>query len=221
MVSIILTVARVLSVWLAVFGVLNKMCGMVSSAMGAYSYGLSSYMDMPKISAPVLGSLLYGGLIAVICMGLFILGVFAVVKIQKGDLSFVTAWQASANNSVLPTVLLLLSFLVSFLSLGLAIALIGLSIIASITFGVLTAQYVYNGQKTGLYWLLFFVAVVVIAIITYYVVPMLALKAMGGISVSYDGHTETLSSAIEQMQQAFSSEGGLEGILEQILGSAF
>ncbi len=221
MVSIILTVARVLSVWLAVFGVLNKMCSMASSAMGMYSYGFSSYMVMPKISAPILGSLLYGGLIAIVCMALFIVCLFAVVKIQKGTLSFVTVWQASANNSVLPTALLLLAFLVSFVSLSIALVLICLSIVASLTFGVLTAQYVYDGNKTGLYWLLFFAAVVVITIATYYIVPMLALKAVGGISVTYNGRTETLGPAIEQMQQAFSSGGGLEGFLEEIMGSAF
>ncbi len=221
MVSIILTVARVLSVWLAVFGVLNKMCSMASSAMGMYGYGFSSYMVMPKISAPILGSLLYGGLIAIVCMALFIVCLFAVVKIQKGTLSFVTVWQASANNSVLPTALLLLAFLVSFVSLSIALVLICLSIVASLTFGVLTAQYVYDGNKTGLYWLLFFAAVVVITIATYYIVPMLALKAVGGISVTYNGRTETLGPAIEQMQQAFSSGGGLEGFLEEIMGSAF
>lgn len=178
MVGVILTVIRILSVWLAVFGVLHKICSMASSAIGSAA-GLFSGTAGMKISAPILGSLLYGGLIAVICMGLFILGIFAVVKIQKGDLTLTTAWQASANNSVLPTALLLLSFLVSFISLSIAMVLIALSIIASLTCGVLTAQYVYAGSKSGLFWLLFFLAVVVIAIVTYYAVPVLALKAMG------------------------------------------
>lgn len=216
MVSAILTVIRILSVCLAVYGVLHKICSITSAAINP-SGGLLYGGTRLKITAPILGSLLYGALIAVVCMGLFVLGVFAVVKLQKGDLSLRGAWQASAGNSMLATALLLLSFLVSFLSLPIALALIGLSVVASIAFGALTAQFVHTGSKSGMFWLLFFLAVVVIAIITYYAVPALAMKAAGDIAVSYGGETETLGSAIKQVQEAFDSSGGFEEILNEIM----
>ena len=214
-VSLLLTVIRVLSMGLAVFGVLNNLCnsfsGSISSAFNTYEI---------KVSAPFLGSLLYGGLIAAVGMALFILGIFAVVKQQGGSLSLRGAWQASAGNGVLPTALLLVSFLLSFMSVPLALAFVALSVMASLTFGALTIQFVHTKNSSGLFWLIYFVAVVVIVGVCRYAVPELLLKAVGGITVSYRDESSTIGPVIDKMKDSFNSEtlkDTFDQIVQQIL----
>lgn len=212
-VSLLLTVIRVLAVGLAVFGVLRNICAYISTFL--------DYAEI-KIGAPFLGSLLYGGLIALLTMTLFALAIFAVVKQQGGSLSLRRAWQASAGNGVLPTALLLASFLLSFVSLPIALVFVALSVMASLSCGVLTVQFVHTQASSGLFWLLYFVGIIVIALICRFAVPGLLMDAVGKITVSYGDRSIAIGPAIDMMKEYFSTElfeDGLEQVVRQILRS--
>lgn len=198
-VSIFFTVVRVLSMGLIIFGVLNKICGISGSSVSKYL----------KISAPFFGSLLYGALIAVIGMCLYILAIFAVAKIQKSELSLITVWQYSANNGVLTTALLLLGFLLSFLSIQAALACILLAVLSSLLFSVLTAQLACNGNRSGLFWLTFFAGVAIVLFLCYKLFPMLILKTVGDIRLHYSDKTTTIGKlmgdTLGELKDAFGS----------------
>ena len=219
MVSILLTVIRVLALGLAIFGVLARVCGSAASAFGMYSYGESI-----KISAPFFGSLLYGGLIAVIGMALFILVVFACAKVQKSAISLSGAWQASANNGVLPTILLLLAFLLSFASVSMALTFIALSVLASLIFGALSVQYTCPGSDSGLCWLVYFIGIAVVVFIGYQLFPTLFLKAAGGIKLTAGKESMTLGTMLDQVAKQFKeafSGSSLDEIIDEIFSSAW
>lgn len=199
-VSIILTVVRVLALGLAIFGVLNKVCGIASSAFKAYGYSAS---DAVKISVPFFESLLYGGLIAIIGMGLYILVVFVSAKAQKSTISLGGAWQASANNGVMTTALLLLAFLLSFVSIPFALALIALSILSSLIFGVLSVQHTCPGSDSGLCWLVYFIGAALVIFIGCQLFLPLFLKAMGAIKVTAGKESFTLGTALDELARQF------------------
>lgn len=199
-VSIILTVVRVLALGLAIFGVLNRVCGIADSVFKAYGYSTS---DAVKISAPIFESLLYGALIAAIGMALFILVVFVAAKVQKSPLSLAGAWQASANNGILTTALLLLAFLLSFASISMALTFIALAVLSSLIFGVLTVQYTCPSSDSGLSWLVYFIGAVVVIFIGCQIFPPLLLNAAGGIKVTAGKESFTLGTALDELARQF------------------
>ena len=220
MVSILLTVIRVLALGLAIFGVLNRVCGTAVSTLNEYSYS----RDAVKISAPLFESLLYGGLIAIIGMALFILVVFVAAKAQKSTLSLGGAWQASANNGVLTTALLLLAFLLSFASISMALTFIALAVLSSIIFGALTVQYTCPGSDSGLCWLVYFIGAAVVLFIGYQFFPTLLLKAAGGIKLTAGKESMTLGTmldeAAKQFKEAFNG-ASFDEIIDEIFSSAW
>lgn len=223
MVSILLTVIRVLALGLAIFGVLLRACGTAASALNAYS-SYSYSRDAVKISAPLFESLLYGGLIAAIGMALFILVIFVAAKVQKSTLSLGGAWQVSANNGVLTTALLLLSFLLSFASIPMALTFIALAVLSSIIFGALSVQYACPGSDSGLSWLVYFLGAAVVIFIGYKFFPTLLLKAAGGIKLTSGTESTTLGvmldEAAKNIKDAFSSSSFTE-IIKNIFSSAW
>lgn len=219
MVSILLTVIRVLALGLAIFGVLAKVCSTAASAFNSYSYS-----DPVKISAPLFESLLYGGLIAAIGMSLYILVVFVAAKAQKSTLTLGGAWQASANNGVLTTALLLLAFLLSFVSIPMALTFILLSVLSSVIFGALSVQYTCPGSDSGLSWLVYFIGAAVVLFIGYKFFPTLLLKAAGAIKLTAGKESMTLGTmldeAAKQFKEAFNGSSFNE-IIESIFDRAW
>ncbi|MBD5118168.1 MAG: hypothetical protein HDT37_03520 [Clostridiales bacterium] len=219
MVSTLLTVIRVLALGLAIFGVLHKICSTVVSAINEYSYS----RDAVKVSAPLFESLLYGGLIAIIGMALFILVVFVAAKAQKSTLSLGGAWQASANNGVLTTVLLLLAFLLSFVSISMALTFILLAVLSSIIFGALSVQYTCPGSDSGLSWLVYFLGAAVVIFISYKFFPTLLFKAAGGIKMTVGKESMTLGTAMDEAAKSFQNAfngASFDEIFEQMIESA-
>ena len=219
MVSTLLTVIRVLALGLAIFGVLHKICSTVVSAINEYSYS----RDAVKVSAPLFESLLYGGLIAIIGMALFILVVFVAAKAQKSTLSLGGAWQASANNGVLTTALLLLAFLLSFVSISMALTFILLAVLSSIIFGALSVQYTCPGSDSGLSWLVYFLGAAVVIFISYKFFPTLLFKAAGGIKMTVGKESMTLGTAMDEAAKSFQNAfngASFDEIFEQMIESA-
>lgn len=206
--GILLTVIRVLAAGLATFGLLSNVCRSIVSFLDT---------DKLKIAAPFFGSMLYGGLIAVIGTALFILGFFAIAKLQKSQLSLTAAWQTSALNSILPTLLLLAAFLASFVSFSAALALLALSVIASLVCGVLTAQFSCERTNSGLFWVLFLIVIAIIALVCWKVVPSLVMNAIGGIKLTYGRESMTLAEIMEQANTALDPKEIWDSILESLL----
>ena len=222
--AIVLTVVRVLAMGLAVYGLLRKICSAVMDTMlsamglaGALTGSGLSGAAGTSISASFLGSLLWGIIMALIGMALFILMIFALVKIQKGSVSIKAIYEASAANGILTSALLLVAFILSFLSINLCIAFLALAGISWMIMGVLTAQLLCQDNVSGKFWLLYFVGVVLVVVIGYYVMPGLFLNAVGSITVTVMGVSQTLQSAIDQAQAALAQAGGIAGILQGLL----
>ena len=205
--GVMLTVLRLLAVGLALFGILHKACG---------SFVELADSEKLKISVPFFGSMLNGGLIALMGMGLFILGCFLIAKLRQSSLTLSGAWQYSALNSVLPTLLLLVSFPVSFLSIPAALVFIVLSVLASLVCGVLTAQLACEKTNSGLYWMLFLAVIAVIAVVMWMFAPKLIGSAIGGIEVTFNKVTMTITDILEEANQSFDWDSFWEEFTESM-----
>ncbi len=196
--AITMTVIRALAMSLAVFGVFNSICNFIqktaTQSMGGFS--LNNLGAGVSISAPFVESFLYGILIAVIGMALFVLLLFIMVKIQKGNTSIRAIYEASACNGVLTSLLLLLTFVFSYLSLQMTLAFVVLSLLSWVICGVLTAQIVCPNSNNGLFWIMYFLGVAIIFVAGFKIFPSLLLKAMGGITVGAYGQSLKLKDAI-------------------------
>lgn len=211
---IVLTVIRLLAMGLVIYGLLNKICNIVLTFMTTSILRYSSSADilMASLTASLPKCLFYGALIAVIGMLLFLAVLYALVKIQHGEATFSDIFKASAANGVPTSALLLLSFLLSFVSPVPSILFIALAMLSWIISGVRTAQIVSPNSSTGTFCLLYFVGVVLIIIIGYYVIPPLNLQAIGGITASYMGESIALQDVFDTMTRSLKDELAEEGI---------
>lgn len=226
--AIILTVIRALAAGLAVYGLLRKACAIAlqtaMTAAGAFgSYGSSmANMMSTSIKAPLMGSLLYGALIGAAGMALYIVMVFILMKLQKGSASLKAVYEASAANGVLPTALLLLTFLASFVSMPFAIVCLILAGLSWVVSGVLTAQLLCPDNVSGRFWALYFVGVVLVFWAAGLILPNLFLNAVGGISVSTMGNPPvTLQQSIDMMKMQVAQMGGWSGMFRELLEEIF
>jgi len=222
--AIVLTVIRALAAGLAVYGLLRKVCAMAMSAataaMGAFGGGMAGMMGT-SIKAPLVGGILWGAVIGVLGLVLFTVMVFVLTKITKTEISIKACFEASAANSVLTSALLLLSFICSFLHLGLCIGLLALSCLAWMITGVLTAQMLNQDNVSGKFWLSYVIGAVLVIVVGYYVMPGLFLKAAGGIAVTAAGVTTTMQTAIDAAKAGIAAMGGVSGLLTEMLGDLF
>ena len=226
--AIALTVVRALAFGLAIWGLLNNLVGSVKSLMGIVGTvaGGNGNMMGVSISSNFFGSLLWGILSAVVAMALFIVMVFALNRLMKGTADIKSIYIASSANGVLTSALLLLCFIFSFFSFGLAFACMGLACISWVVYGVLTAQMVCPGNTTGKFWLLYLVGVVVLCVIGWYVLPGFFLNAVGGISLTIPQMGAfKLQTAIDAMKAGMAAAGGMDlgtifsGLLQELVSS--
>lgn len=211
---IILTVIRLLAMGLAIYGLLNKVCKVVFSLMttSILRYGSSANILTANLAASLPKCLFFGALIAAIGMLLFLVMLFALVKIQRGEVTFSDIFKASAANGIPTSALLLLSFLLSFISPVPSILFIALAMLSWIISGVRTAQIVSPNNNTGAFWTLYFVGVVLIIVIGYHVIPPLNGQAVGGITASYMGESIALQDVFDTMSKSLKNEMSEEGI---------
>lgn len=211
---IVLSVVRLLVMGLAIYGLLNKICKVMFSYITTsfLRYGNSTALLTASLTASLPKCLIFGALIAVIGMLLFLAMLYALVKIQQGEASFSEIFKASAANGVPTSALLLLSFLFSFISPTPAMVLIGLAMLCWIISGVRTAQIVSPNNSTGTFALLYFVGVALVIVVGYLIIPTLFRQAVGGITASYMGQSIALQDIFNKMSESFKSEFAEEGI---------
>lgn len=198
---IVLTAIRLLAMGLAIYGLLSKICKVMFTFMTTSILRYSSSADIltASLTASLPKCLFFGALIAVIGMFLFLAMLYALVKIQHGEATFSDIFKASAANGVPTSALLLLSFLLSFISPVPSILFIALAMLSWIISGVRTAQIVSPNNSTGTFCLLYFVGAVLIIVIGYYVISLLNRQAIGGITASYMGESITLQEVFDTM----------------------
>lgn len=221
--AVILTVIRALAMGLAVYGLLHKICSIaLTTAMSAMG-GFGSYAGMlgTSIKAPLVGSLLYGALMALAGMALFVVMVFVLSKLTGGSVGVKAVYQASAANGVLTTAILLLAFLLSFVNVTAGVVFLLLACLSWMVSGVLTAQLVCADNRSGKFWLLYFVGVVLVFWLGNMVLSNLFLGAVGGISVTASGETHTLKEAIDMFKLQLAQMGGWSGVIQEMIGDIF
>lgn len=210
---IVLFVARLLLMGLAIYGLLRKICSEALSFItsSVLRYGNTSDILTAKLTASFPKCLVFGSLIAAVCMFLFMILLFLLTKIQHRTLSLSDIFKASAANGLPASVLLLLSFRFSFVSITPCLIFMILAMLVWMISGVLTVRLVCPDGNSSAFWLLYFVGVVLIAIAGYYVIPPLLLRAVGGISASYMGKTIALQSVFDttfsNINNALAEEG--------------
>lgn len=211
---IVLSVVRLLAMGLAIYGLLSKICKVVFTFMttSILRYSSSAEILTASLTASLPKCLFFGALIALIGMLLFLAMLYALVKIQHGDATFSEIFKASAANGIPTSALLLLSFLLSFISPVPSILFIALAMLSWIISGVRTAQIVSSNNSTGAFCLLYFVGVVLIIVIGYYVIPPLNRQAVGGITASYMGESVALQEVFDTMAKSLKTEFAEEGV---------
>lgn len=220
--AIILTVIRALAMGLAVYGLLRKACAIAlqTAMMAAGGFGME--MISTRIEAPLVGSLLYGALIGLAGMALYILMVFVLMKLQKGGASLRAVYEASAANGILPTALLLLVFLASFVSMPFAVLCLVLAGLSWVVCGVLTAQLLCADNVSGKFWVLYFVGVVLVFWASGLILPNLFLGAVGGIKVSAMGEAPfTLKQGIDAAKMQIAQMGGWSYVFRELWSEFF
>ncbi len=216
---IVLSVVRLLAMGLAIYGLLRKACENVLSTITTtlLSYDNTSNILTASLNASLPAGLLYGALIAAVGMALFIFMIYVVVRLQRGGPSSAGLFKASAANGILTSILLLLSFLLSFISVKFCVIFIALAMLSWIICGALTLRVVSPNSSSGGAWLLYFVGVILIIVAGYYAIPPLFLRAVGGISASYMGRTLTLQNIFDLASSNINSalaEMGAGSIME-------
>ena len=155
-------------------------------------------------------------------MALYILMVFVLMKLQKGTASLRAVYEASAANGILPTALLLLVFLASFVSMPFAVFCLVLAGLSWVVCGVLTAQLLCADNVSGKFWVLYFVGVVLVFWASSLILPNLFLNAAGGITVSKGGGIPfTLKQGIDAAKMQIAQMGGWSGVFRELWSELF
>ena len=211
---IVLTTIRLLAMGLAIYSLLSKTCKVVFAFIttSILRYSSSAEILTANLTASLSKCLFFGALIAAMGMFLFIVMLYALVRIQHGEAAFSDIFKVSAANGVPTSALLLLSFLLSFISPIPGMVFIALAMLSWIISGLRTAQIVSPNSSTGAFCLLYFVGVVLIIFIGYYVIPPLNSQAVGGITASYMGESIALQDVFDTISKNFKSEFAEEGI---------
>lgn len=221
-VPIILAVIRLLSLGLALYGFLNKACkdalDLITKTL--FRYSSSAEILTAKLFPSLPMCLIIGALIAVICMFLFILMLFALVRIQHGTTSFSTIFKASAANGLPTTALLLLAFLCSFASFTICMIFVALSLLSWIISGLRTAQLVCPDSSSGTFALMYFVGVVLIIIVSYWIIPSLFFNAVGSITANYKGESVILKDIFDEAKKSMTQQnvGNFKEMWDEALG---
>lgn len=205
---IVLTVIRLLAMGFVIYGLLNKACqdALALITTTILHYDNSAAILTAKLTAPLPMSLFSGALIALIGMFLFVLMVFALVRIQDGLADFSDTFKASAANGVPTSVLLLFAFLGSFFSVAACVVFIAMAMLSWIISGVRTVQFLSLNSSSGTFGMMYFVGVVLIIIVGYWVIPPVFGWAVGEITASYQGETATLQRAFHEIEKLMAQE---------------
>lgn len=209
--SVILVAVRIIAMGLVVYGLLSKPCDEATTLFkGALKEAVNGIgwakISTAGISVPLGQSLISGALIAVVGMLMFVVMLFVLVKVQKGDMSIAKVFKANSVNGVLTSLFLVFAYVSSFFSVAFCIVFLALAMLSWMICGVLAASVVSPKKDSGTLWILYFIGIVLVIVGGYYVMPTLFFDAVGSITLSYSGQTLELKTIFETISESLSSE---------------
>lgn len=181
----------ILGISLSTFGIINgfKNIGidyinkiLMYSGAGSNFY-TSGTNAKQLIEVDFFGFILWGTIITLLCMALSVFLALAINRSMKGASDIKSIYIGNSINSMAPTILLLASFLVSFISLKIAAYMILAACFCWIVYGAITAQYFSPDKSSGKIWLIYFAGVLIIALVCWYAIPKLLWNAVGETSI--------------------------------------
>ena len=223
LVLIALSILRFLACGLAIWGICSKVCKTAYSTVVDNMGFLGGMAESAGtgITAPFIEILLWGSLVGVVGFALFALMMFAMTKVTKSNVDFMTTVKVCLANSPLTIVLMLLSFVLSFIHLGASIACLLLSAILWMITGVLTAQILNQDNVSGKFWLTYIVGCILVFVLAYFVMPTFLTNSFGAITVNAMGYETNLKGFLEGFAGDFKSAGGFSGLFSELIGDIF
>lgn len=216
---LILLGIQAIVVGLMIFSVLSKVCSTLKDIIFA-GMGLSGLSGLsasvPKFGPSFIMSLIWGIVAAAVAIAVFVLIVFAVSKIMGSNSSFQDALIVCGGHSLYVTALLLLSFILFFLSIQLGLIFFVGALLGWVAMGVLSARAITQDTNPGKFWMCYIAGVLVTLLVSGFVAGKCFGGAVKAISVSVQGQEITVGDALEQV-----GNPSLDDILEEALGDMF
>lgn len=190
---------------LVMFSAIAKVCGLLNSviaplaSLGSLIGGVSgisgalSAAAAPSINASFIMCLSFGIAASIACAAIFVVLAFVVAKLCGSDCSILDMLIVCGSNAPFVIVLMLLAFILFFLSIPLGM---GLLLFAMASWMVLSAsciQLVTPNSATGRFWLFTIVAVFLTLILGSWVGSSLASASIGATSLKYMGSSVSLN----------------------------
>ena len=160
---------------------------------GLYSSGIS----MPSIAPSFFVCLMWGILLAVVAIAVFVVLVFAVCKLMGAACTFQDVLIACGAHSVFVTFLLLVTFLLFFVNLQLGIVFLAGTLIAWVVAGVLTVQTLVPDATPAKLWISYIAAALITLVAGYFMAGQAFTGSVREVSISYQGESHTIGEAMD------------------------
>ncbi|HIT01906.1 MAG TPA: hypothetical protein IAC21_03680 [Candidatus Enterenecus merdae] len=157
--------AQAVAAILAVLSILLKFRQAISSLFGLMMGGFGLLGDFELSTAL---SIPYGLVATVLGCALMVLMIFALAKLFKSPASFQAAFIACGVNTLPVTALLLLTFLVGLVSLGMGLGLLAMVLPAFAVSGLIPARQLCPDQERGAFQAAYLIGVILVTAITYF-----------------------------------------------------
>ena len=191
---------------LLLFGILQSICGTLSSVMG-FAGALTG--NGVSVSANFFMCLIFGILAAAAAIAIYGLIVFAICKIMGLNCSIQDVAAAAAAHTPFVTVLLLVSFILCLLVLWLGLVVFLVTVLTWIVLTVPMLQTFAADPNQGKFWICTIVGVLAALLIGGWASTNLGAMAIGHITIKTGNESMTINQIGQQLD--------IEDILEELL----
>ena len=214
--AIILLAIQAVVGGLVIFSLLSKICSAISdvifSAVGLSGLGSLVGSAVPSIGPSFIMSLIWGIVAAVVGIALFVVVAFGVAKLMKANCTIQDVLILCGAHSLFVTALLVISFILFFLSIWLGAIAFSAAMIAWMVMGVVTVQTITPDKALGKFWMLLIAGMLVVQLVGSYVGSKCVGGAVNAVSISYQGQSMSIG---EMMDEAGNPS------ISDIIGEAF
>lgn len=196
---------------LVMFSAIAKVCGMLnsliaplaslSSLFSAPSSGISAAVAAPSINASFFMCLIFGFLTSVVCAAIFVVLAFVVAKLCGSDCTVLDMLIICGSNAPFVIVLMLLSFLLFFLSIPLGMGLFLFAMVAWIVLSSACIQAVTPNTATGKFWIFTIVAAFLTLILGCWIGSALFSASVGATTIKYMGNSISLNDLMKSAKE--------------------
>ena len=175
---------------LLLFGFLQSICGVISSAMGLAGGFLGGGVS---VSANFFMSLIFGILATAAAIAIYVLIIFAISKIMGSNCTIQDVAVAAAAHTPFVTVLLLLSFILCLLVMWLGLIVFSVTMLAWIVLTIPTLQSLTSNSDQGKFWICAIVGVLAAQLIGCWAAYSLGFMAVGHITIKSGSESRTIN----------------------------